>query len=64
MLESVLEEKLDDSLKMSAFMGDNMQKEKFKQYDLISDILKEDLKFTSVMAARKQMIKPILTWWG
>lgn len=41
-----------------------MHKEKFKQYDLISDILKDDSKFTAVLSVRKNLLKPILKWWG
>jgi katanin p80 WD40 repeat-containing subunit B1 len=45
-------------------MGDKEQRDKFKQYDMISDILKEDSKFTAVINTRKNMLKPILTWWS
>jgi hypothetical protein len=55
---------MDKSLNVSAFMGDQMHKEKFKQYDLISDILKDDSKFTAVLSVRKNLLKPILKWWG
>jgi katanin p80 WD40 repeat-containing subunit B1 len=49
---------------MSTFMGDKEQRDKYKQYDMISDILKDDSKFTAVINARKSLLKPILTWWS
>jgi hypothetical protein len=42
-------------------MEDKDQRDKFKQYDMISDILKDDSKFTAVINARKNVLRPILT---
>jgi len=45
-------------------MGDGDQRLKFKQYDMIAEMLKEDSKFTAVMNIRRNMLRPILTYWA
>jgi katanin p80 WD40 repeat-containing subunit B1 len=54
---------MDATLNASQFMLDEKQREKFKQFDTINDILKESGKFSEVLNFRMSRVKPIINWW-
>ncbi|CAD8152637.1 unnamed protein product [Paramecium pentaurelia] len=50
-------------LTLSQFMMGDQNKEKFKQVDLIHEIVKDHNKVQSVLTQRMNYMKPILHWW-
>ncbi|CAD8057045.1 unnamed protein product [Paramecium primaurelia] len=51
-------------LTLSQFMMGDQNKEKFKQVDLIHEIVKDHNKVQSVLTQRINYMKPILHWWS
>ncbi|CAD8153114.1 unnamed protein product [Paramecium octaurelia] len=53
-----------NDLTLSQFMMGDQNKEKFKQVDLIHEIVKDHNKVQSVLTQRMNYMKPILHWWS
>ncbi len=66
MEDSVHPDSLESSaiMNISQFMVDGAQKEKLKQIELISDMMKENAKFEAVMKSRVNQLKPIIHFWS
>ena len=45
-------------------MIDNSQKEKFQQYELINDTMKDSVKFNTIIVGRTRCSSPIIKWWA
>ncbi|CAK75916.1 unnamed protein product (macronuclear) [Paramecium tetraurelia] len=55
---------VSSDLTLSQFMMGDQNKEKFKQVDLIHEIVKDHNKVQSVLTQRMNYMKPILHWWS
>ncbi|CAD8063132.1 unnamed protein product [Paramecium sonneborni] len=53
-----------NDLTLSQFMMGDQNKEKFKQVDLIHEIVKDHNKVQSVLTQRMNYMRPILHWWS
>jgi hypothetical protein len=56
---------LDNSslMNISTFVADGFQKEKLRQMELISDLLKDSLKYEKILSDRMAQLNPILNYW-
>ena len=51
------------NLNISTFVVDGEQKEKLRQVELIGEIMKEKVKFESVVRDKTNAVKPIINYW-
>jgi hypothetical protein len=50
-------------MNISTFVTDGYQKEKLRQIELISDILKDQPKYENILSQRTTKLMPILNYW-
>lgn len=61
--EELQEMRPEDTLKAFTFMGDQNQRQRYQQYDLISEIVGHTHAFREIMHTRANKIRIILDWW-